>query len=87
MSADVIFKLNADVTDTQSEDLLNRIRDLPGVLVAAAVRPDAVGASARRLCFARLTEDADAEHLAASIQDLPEVSYAEVPPKRTIAGL
>lgn len=86
MADDVIFKLNADLTDRQREALLSRVKALPGVVAAAAVRPNATSAAGRGLCFARIEAGADAEKLAAILQGLPEIDHAEIPPKRTIAG-
>jgi hypothetical protein len=83
---DVIFKVNANLTEDEIASLLGRIRELPGVVAAAPVRPNSTAALARQLCFARLDVESDAGALADMLQQLPEIAYAEVPPKRTIAG-
>jgi hypothetical protein len=82
---DVIFKLKRELTRLESDRLLELIRAIPGVKIAAPVSRNVQSVAAKRLCFARVENPDLVQDIAAEVGALPGVSYAEVPPERKLA--
>jgi hypothetical protein len=82
----ISFNLRAIVDNQQRQRLFESLERLAGIRQAAALRPGSSNAEVRRMCYARVSDDADIESLRQQIAAQPEVESASLPATRELLG-
>jgi hypothetical protein len=78
----IVFNVRPSISDEERNALLTRVAEFVGVRQAAALRPNAKHDVTRRMCYARVSDEADLEGLKTRIAALPEVESADIPAER-----
>lgn len=81
----VTFTFQPDTSLEEQQRALTEIRHWRGVENASHLKPGARNSDIARIAYAVLTPDADAEDIAAHLDELPWIESASVPSPRYLA--
>jgi len=81
----ITFTFRSEVSPDRAPAALAGVSDIPGIARAGLVDANSKNAAVRRVGFALLKEDADAQAVLTAVRALPDVETAAVPPQRRLS--
>ena len=80
----ITFTFHPDVAPDRQERTLEQINSWADVHAAGLLKPDAKNSDVRRMAYAYVGDDANAEDLLKRLSGLPEVEQASLPSERRL---
>ena len=78
----VFFTFREDAKEEHRDQVLQRVRDMPGVSKADRLKPDATKPALRRLAYAQIDDKAVVKQVIDAIRKTKGVESAELPAER-----